>query len=150
MARITAWRPLQDIFSTRREIDRIFDNFFHNQSEARPATDSTWSPPVDVVDSEDHVEFHAEVPGMTEDDVKVSITENVLNITGEKKTESEDSKDGYHLSERSHGQFQRSFTLPGNLVTEDIAASCKNGVLSISVPKVKKEEARQIPVNAGK
>lgn len=146
MARITAWRPLQDLFSTRREIDRIFDNFFHNQSVAGTATESTWSPLVDVVDAEDHVEFHAEIPGMSEDDVKVSITENVLTITGEKKTESEDSKDGYHLSERSYGLFQRSFTLPGNLVTEDIAALCKNGVLSISVPKVKKEEARQIPI----
>ncbi len=150
MAGITAWRPLQDIFSTRREIDRIFDNFFHNQSVPKSATDSAWSPPVDVVDAQDHVEFHAEVPGMTEDDVKVSVSENVLTITGEKKTETEDTKDGYHLSERSYGQFQRSFTLPGNLVTEDIAASYKNGVLSISVPKVKKEEARQIPINAGK
>ena len=149
MARITAWRPLQDRFSTRREIDRIFDIFFHNQSVARTATDSTWSPPVDVVDAEDHVEFHAEVPGMSEDDVKVSVSENVLSITGEKKTESEDTKDGYHLSERSYGQFQRSFTLPVNLMTEEIAASCRNGVLSISVPKVKKEEARQIPINAG-
>lgn len=146
MARITAWRPLQDIFSPRREIDRIFDNFFQNQSVARPATDSAWSPPVDVVDSQDHVEFHAEVPGMSEDDVKVSVSENVLTITGEKRTESEDTKDGYHLAERSYGQFQRSFTLPGDLMTEDIAASCKNGVLSISVPKVKKEEARQVPI----
>ena len=150
MARITAWRPLQDLFSTRREIDRIFDNFFHNQSVAGTPTDSTWSPLVDVVDAEDHVEFHAEVPGMSEDDVKVSVSENVLTITGEKKTESKDTKDGYQLSERSYGQFQRSFTLPGNLVTENIAASCKNGVLSISVPKVKKEEARQIPIKAGK
>ena len=149
MARIAAWRPLQDLFSTRREIDRIFDNFFHNQSVARPTTEGNWSPPVDVVDAEDHVKFHAEVPGMSEDDVKVSVSEKVLSITGEKKTESEDTKDGYQLSERSYGQFQRSFTLPGNLMTEDIAASCKNGVLSISVPKVKKEEARQIPINAG-
>ena len=92
MARITAWRPLQDLFSTRREIDRIFDSFFHNQSVARPTTEGNWSPPVDVVDAEDHVEFHAEVPGMSEDDVKVSVSENVLSITGEKKTESEDTK----------------------------------------------------------
>ncbi|MDE0043795.1 MAG: Hsp20/alpha crystallin family protein [Candidatus Poribacteria bacterium] len=150
MARITAWRPLQDLFSTRREIDRIFDNFFHNQSVATSETEGAWSPPVDVVDAEDHIEFHAEVPDMSEDDVKVSVSENVLSIAGVKKTESEDTKDGYQLSERSYGQFQRSFTLPGNLMTEEIAASYKNGVLSISVPKVKKEEARQIPINAGK
>lgn len=150
MARITAWRPLQDILSTRREIDRIFDNFFHNQSVPRSETDSDWSPLVDVVDAEDHVEFHAEIPSMSEDDVKVSISENVLTITGEKKTESEDTKDGYQLSERSYGRFQRTFTLPGNLMTEDIAASCKNGVLSISVPKVKKEEAREVPIKGEK
>ena len=149
MTRLTHWRPLQDIFSTRREIDRIFDNFFHNHSSARPSSESAWAPPVDVVDSDDHVEFHAEVPGLSEDDVKVSITDDVLTITGEKKTKSEDTKSGYHLSERSYGQFRRSFTLPGNLASEDISASCRNGVLSISVPKVKKEEPRAIPIKGG-
>ena len=149
MARIVARRPFQDLFSTRREIDRIFDNFFQNQSVAAPAADNVWAPPVDIVDAEDHIEFHAEVPGMSEGDVQVSITENVLTISGEKKTESADAKDGYQLSERSYGLFQRSFTLPGNLVTDEIAASCKNGVLSITVPKVKKEESRQIPISAG-
>ena len=150
MISLTTWNPLQDIFSTRRQPDRIFNNFFGNQSYARSATDTTWSPPVDVVDADDHVEFHAEMPGLSDDDVKVSVTENVLTIKGEKKTESEDKNAGYRLSERSYGRFQRSFTLPRNLVTEKIDAKFKNGVLSISVPKVKREAAKEIPIKAEK
>lgn len=146
MTSLTTWKPLQDIFSTRRDIDRIFDNFFGNHGVSHSRTDSAWAPPVDVVDAEDHVEFHAEVPGLSEDDVHVSVTENVLTIKGEKKSESEDKNTGYHLVERNYGQFQRSFSLPKNLRTDDIDASFKNGVLSISVPKTKKEEAKEIPI----
>ena len=108
--------------------------------------DSNWAPPVDVVDADDHVEFRAEVPGLSEDDVHVSVTENVLTIKGEKKSESEDKDSGYHLVERSYGQFQRSFSLPRNLRTDDIDASFTRGVLTISVPKTKKEEAKEIPI----
>ena len=146
MTSITTWKPLHDLFSTRREIDRIFDNFFGNQGISRSTTDSTWAPPVDVVDAEDHVEFRAEVPGLSKGDVQVSVTENVLTIKGEKKGESENKNVGYHLVERSYGQFQRSFSLPMNLRTDDIDASFKSGVLTISVPKTKKEEAKEIPI----
>lgn len=146
MTSLTTWKPLQDIFSTRREIDRIFDNFFGNQGVLRSRTDSNWAPPVDVVDADDHVEFRVEVPGLSEDDVQVSVTENVLTIKGEKKSESEDKNAGYRLAERSYGQFQRSFSLPKNFRTEDVDASFKRGVLTISVPKTRKEEAKEIPI----
>ena len=146
MTSLTTWKPLQDIFSTRREIDRIFDSFFGNHGVSRSTRDSTWAPLVDVVDSDDHVEFRAEVPGLSEDDVQVSVTENVLTIKGEKKSESEDKNAGYRLVERSYGQFQRSFNLPKNLRTEDVDASFKRGVLTISVPKSRKEAAKEIPI----
>ena len=148
MTSLTTWKPLQDIFSSRREIDRIFDNFFGNHGVLRFRSDSNWAPPVDVVDADDHVEFRAEVPGLSEDDVHVSVTENVLTIKGEKKSESEDKDSGYHLVERSYGQFQRSFSLPRNLRTDDIDASFTRGVLTISVPKTKKEEAKEIPIRS--
>lgn len=146
MTSLATWKPLQDIFSTRREIDRIFDSFFGNHGVLRSRSDSNWAPPVDVVDADDHVEFRAEVPGLSEDNVHVSVTENVLTIKGEKKIESEDKDSGYHLVERSYGQFQRSFGLPRNLRTDDIDASFTKGVLTISVPKTKKEEAKEIPI----
>ena len=146
MTSLTTWKPLHDLFSTRREIDRFFDNVFGNQGISRSTTDSAWAPPIDVVDAEDHVEFHAEVPGLSEDHVQVSVTENVLTIKGEKKSGSEDKNAGYHFVERSYGQFQRSFSLPKNLRTDDIDASFKRGVLTISVPKTKKEEAKEIPI----
>lgn len=140
----TSWNPLHDFFPTR--IDRVFDNVFGNQGVARSAANNTWAPPVDVIDAEDRVEFRAEVPGISENDVQVSVNENVLTIKGEKKSESEDKNAGYHRVERSYGQFQRSFRLPKNLRTDDIDASFKSGVLTIAVPKSEKEEAKQIPI----
>ena len=79
-------------FRPAEKLTGFFDNFFGNQGISRSTTGSAWAPPVDVVDAEDHVEFHAEVPGLSEDHVQVSVTENVLTIKGEKKSGSEDKK----------------------------------------------------------
>ncbi len=146
MTSITTWKPFHNLFPTSREFDRVFDNLFEGKNFQRPTTDSDWAPPVDVLDTEDRVEFRAEVPGLAEDDIHVSITENVLTIKGEKKSESEDKNTGYRLVERSYGQFRRSFSLPSNLRTDDIDASFNRGILKISVPKVKKEAAKEIPI----
>ena len=148
MTSITAWKPFQNFFPTSRELDRVFDNVFGNPAISRSTANNTWAPPIDVVDADDHVEFRAEVPGLSENDVQVSITENVLTIKGEKKSESVDKNVDYHVVERSYGQFQRSFGLPKNLRTDDIDASFKRGVLTISVPKIKKEQAKEIPIRA--
>lgn len=147
MTSIATWKPTRGLFSTHSDIDRIFDGLFGKWDFPRLATHSAWAPPVDVVDAEDHVEFRAEVPGLSEDDVHVSVTQNVLTLKGEKKHESEEQNGNYHRVERRYGRFQRSFNLPRNLRTDDVSASFKSGILTISVPKAEEAQPKQIPIS---
>ena len=147
MTGLATWKPMRNLFATHGDIDRLFDGFFGKWDFPRIATNGTWAPPVDVVDAENHVEFRAEVPGLSEEDVHVSVTENVLTLKGEKKNESEEKNGNYHRLERSYGQFQRSFNLPRNLRTDDVSASFKNGILTISVPKAEEAQPKEIPIS---
>lgn len=92
-------------------------------------------PAVDVVEKENSFEITAELPGLDEKDVEVKLVGNSLVIKGEKRQEHKEEKDGYHLSERSFGSFQRSFALPDGVDREQIEAKFGKGVLRVSLPK---------------
>ncbi|MYE89174.1 Hsp20/alpha crystallin family protein, partial [Candidatus Poribacteria bacterium] len=99
------------------------------------------------LEADEHVEIRAEIPGLSEKDVQVSVTDDVLTLKGEKTQESEDKDQKYHRVERSYGRFQRSFTLPANLDPEDIKAKFTNGVLTVSIPKVKEVEPKEVQIS---
>lgn len=140
------------LMTLRDEVDRLFENFFPT---ARGMVDidpfrrlgtaframGDIAPEVDVRETGDHIEIAAELPGMDEKDVSVSVKEGVLSISGEKKVERKEEKADYHLNERSYGSFTRSFRLPENVDDEHIEADFTRGVLTITVPK-KAEPAR--------
>ena len=147
MASLTTWKPTRNLFGIHKEMDRIFDNFLGDWNFPRRTVHRNWLPPVDILDTDDHVEIRAEVPGLSEKDVHVSITDNVLTLRGEKKQESEVKDGGYHRVERSYGRFQRSFTLPSNLQTDKVKATFKNGVLAILVPKTEQAKPKEIPIS---
>lgn len=144
------------LMTLRDEVDRLFENFF-------PATRGMFeldpfrriggafralgdiAPEVDVKETEDRIEITAELPGMDENDVNVSLREGVLSITGEKKVERKEEKADYHLSERSYGSFTRAFRLPDSIDAEHIGADFSKGVLTVTVPKraeVKSQEKK--------
>ena len=105
-------------------------------------------PAVDVVEREDAYIVKAEMPGITEDDIDVSLRDDLLTVKGEKKQEREEKKEDYRLSERSYGSFERSFRLPDDADSEKIDAKCKDGVLEVSIPKTSevKEKVRKIEI----
>ncbi len=146
-------RPLHSLHALQREVNRIFDEVWHDLDFPRLRTWKGWfeatAPRVDV--SEDDQEFRvtAELPGLDENDVEVTLCDGVLTIRGEKKAESEDEGKRYYLVERSYGAFQR--TLPiGNQVRRrhKVAARFENDVLTVSLPKSKeaKEKVRRSPI----
>ncbi len=142
MTSLATWRPIQDL----NEMDRFFDDW-HRPARYRAEHGSLdWLPAVDILEADDHVEIRAEIPGLSETDVHVSVTDDVLTLKGEKKHESEEKAPKYHRVERSYGRFQRSFTLPSNLNPEDIKAKFTNGVLTVSIPKVEKVKPKEIQV----
>jgi HSP20 family protein len=116
---------------------KMFDDpFFNNQnSSIFNMKQADWIPKMDIKENENAITFSAELPGMTLDDVSVEVHNDVLTIRGEKKQEIKDEKENYHRIERRYGSFHRSFHLPENVKEEDIAASLKNGVLHVVVPK---------------
>jgi HSP20 family protein len=103
-----------------------------------------------VAETDDAVEVSAELPGLDEDDVRVTLDNGILTVEGEKKTEREEKKRGVFFSERSYGRFQRSVALPAGIDESKVKASFKKGVLRVTIPKAESARAtrRSIPIEA--
>lgn len=133
-------RNLQD------EMNRLFSFSFPRFDNREEIVRGAWSPSVDIVEGKDEIALEAELAGMNIEDVDVSIENNVITITGERKVEKKDETDNYHRVERSYGTFTRSFTLPRNVASEEAKADFKNGVLRITLPKKEEAKARKIEI----
>lgn len=110
------------------------------------AAAKSWAPAVNVSEDADNYRISAELPDVTAEDVKVVVREGVLTLKGERKAEAKAEGVKYHLVERSHGSFQRSFTLPKDANGEKVSAEFKNGVLLVTVPKREEVKPREIEV----
>lgn len=144
---ITRWRPFRDVLSIQDEMNRLFDDFFGRPVTKQEWTEGVWAPSVDVSESKDDVIIKAEIPGMSKDDVKVSVRDNVLILSGEKKQEREEKDANYHRIERSYGSFSRSFALPTSVKPDKVKASYKDGVLKITLPKSEEVKPKEIPIS---
>jgi HSP20 family protein len=114
---------------------------------ARPEWKEAWSPSVDVSETKDNVIVNAEIPGMSKEDVKVTVQDNILTLSGEKKQEKEEKNGSYHRIERSYGSFRRSFILPTPVEADKVKATYKDGILRITLPKTEEVKANEIPIS---
>ncbi|MDJ0942366.1 MAG: Hsp20/alpha crystallin family protein [Kiloniellales bacterium] len=127
----------------RQDIDRVFDSYFRGWPRLRGLDfDSApgWgrmavSPMADISESDSAYEIAIELPGLDDKDVEVSLRDDLLTVSGEKRTEHEEKEKDYFLSERSYGTFKRSFRLPSGVEADKIKAEMNKGVLSIRLPK---------------
>lgn len=139
------------------DFNRLFDEFFENSwmtpwGERFNDRFNEFSPRVNVTEREKELEITAELPGMAEDDIDITLARDVLTIKGEKKQETEDKGENYYRMERSYGKFSRIIPLPADVVDNDnVEAVFKNGVLTITLPKLEEAQqvSRRITVNAG-
>ena len=104
---------------------------------------------MDLVETEDHFVLRADLPGMSEEDVKIEVEDRVLTISGERKAEHEETKEGYHRVERAFGAFSRSLTLPEGIDAEAVTATFDRGVLEIRIPKPEERKPRKISIGVG-
>lgn len=142
------WRPTRDLLSIRDEVNRLFDNFFTGLPERRRGLlEGEWAPSIDVAETDNEVVVTAELPGVEQDNVDITITDDVLTLKGEKKEEKEVKEKNYHRIERSYGSFQRSISLPAGVQADKAKATYKDGVLHITVPKVEEAKPKQIKIN---
>ena len=112
--------------------------------------EKVWAPSIDVIEKDDKFLVKAELPGVEEEDINVSISGNMLTIEGEKQSESEGKTDGYHYSEASYGSFSRSITIPSTVDASKIQASCDKGILEITLPKMAEAKPKKIAVSKKK
>jgi HSP20 family protein len=150
-------RPPLELSRTRREIDRLFDEFmrpgvpFGVRWPERlfgrwPADLDLRAPALDVFEEKDAVVVKAEVPGMTKDDVRVDVAGDVLTLRGEKKKEEKIEEDDYYCQERTYGAFTRSVRLPVEVRAEKATATFKNGVLELRLPKSEDAKRQRVSI----
>ncbi len=129
--------------------DRVFDNFW---GDSDFVTDSeagrrTWLPAVDIYENDDAFVATADLPGLKKDDIDVSIEDNVLTVSGERKFEKSDDQGIFRRVERSYGTFRRSFALPRGVDPSKVEAKFEDGVLSLTLPKSEMAKSRKIAVS---
>ena len=105
-----------------------------------------WAPSVDVSETDDTFEVRAELPGVAKDDLHVSVKDNLLTLSGEKRQENVDDTQNYRRVERRYGSFERRFTLPADVNTDDIKAEYTDGVLTLSIPKPEAAKPTEVPI----
>ncbi len=131
-----------------RSLDQFFgDEAFGGALAGLGSGSGNWAPAVDVRETDDAFVFTAELPGVNKDDVSITIEDNVLTLTGERKFENEETKNEFRRIERSYGRFTRSFTLPREVETDQVEAKYGEGLLTVSVPKAEKTKPRKIEIS---
>jgi HSP20 family protein len=142
---IVRWEPMRELTSLQSEMNRLFNAFFEN-GESRTRH---WTPAMDLVEADGQLVLKADLPGLTEDDVQIEVSDNVLTVSGERKSEHVDRKEGFYRMERAFGSFSRSLTLPEGVDSDRIEASFDNGVLEVKIPKPEEVRPKRVSIGRG-
>ena len=135
----------ENLPSTFNLLDQVLDRFANQPAGSRP-----WGPAVDIVENDKELLLSADLPGVKLEDVEVKIEDGTLTLSGSRKFENEDNKNGYHRIERSYGAFHRAFSLPDSVDATKVAAAFDNGVLKVTLPKKELAQPRTVKVEIGK
>jgi HSP20 family protein len=153
MANIVRRSPFFELNSLQDRVNQLFNQTFggfENAGFEQPLMSENFLPPVDILENEHNIIIQAEIPGVKQEDLKITLENNVLTITGERKFEHEEKKENFHRMERRFGKFTRSFTLPASVDAEKVNANFENGLLNITLPKREEFKAKQITIGVNK
>lgn len=143
--------PFSLMRKVQEEVNRVFaqSGLAGSSGAGEQLSSTSWTPALEIISKEGELEISAELPGLTQDDIKVEIDNDVLVIRGERKMEHESTEGGVRRSERRYGQFYRAVALPEGSSPEDARAQFENGLLRITIPMPQaKSNAREIPIQA--
>jgi HSP20 family protein len=146
MKNLVTYDPFRELRSLQRDVDRLFRGTFERGGSEMIS--GQWNPSVDISENKDSIVLEAELPGMSPDDVNISIENNVLTIQGERRFEKKQDEDNFHRVERSYGSFTRSFTLPPTVSSENVDAAFENGMLRLTLAKREEAKPRKIEIKA--
>jgi len=139
------WDPFAGLRDTQSEMNRLLDTFFSRPVRVAPM-DRVWAPVVDVYETKDELVVSAELPGVNEKEVQVSITGDLLTIKGERTHAREMKEENYHRLERFSGKFERNIPLPIPVEGNKVKAAYRNGVLEIHLPKSEQVKPKEIKI----
>lgn len=154
MPALARWEPMMthsNPFKELEDMERRLSTYLgrpaiRTEAGKEAMTVAEWSPLVDIVEDDKAYLIKAEIPEMKKEDVKISVQENVLSISGERKYEKEEKGEKYHRVERAYGSFLRSFILPEDADGTKVSAEYKDGVLNVHLPKSEKAKPKAIEV----
>ena len=143
------WEPARELGTIQSDINRLVNSFFDTPTRASGAPLRRYVPAMDLIDSGEAFVLKADLPGLSESDVSIEVRDNVLTVSGERKSEHEDRKAGYYRVERSYGSFRRSLTLPEGVDPAAVTATFDKGVLEVTVPKPEQQAPRKVTITVG-
>jgi HSP20 family protein len=149
------WTPAlpvaRELSTIEQEMNRLFGTVFDSQAggngSRQAAAARRWIPAMDLVEEGERYVLRADLPGVREEDVKVELEENVLTVSGERRSEQEDRGEGYYRVERASGSFSRSLVLPDGVDPEGVHARIEDGVLEVSVPKPEQRKPHRVAID---
>ena len=144
---ISRWDPFRDLNVLQDRMNRLFDDAGRGWRADEPAATTTWSPAVDIFETENEIVVKAEVPGVDRKDITLNLENNVLTLKGERKFEKETKEENYHRIERAYGGFSRAFSIPATVDEEKIRADYHEGILTIALPKKEQVKPKQIRID---
>lgn len=143
---IIRWDPYRDLITVREKMNHLFEEAVISRGEEKDLVSSSWTPTVDIFETENELVLSAEVPGINEKDIEIKIEDNTLTLRGERKFEKETKEENYHRIERAYGSFFRSFSLPLYINQDNIKAEHLNGILKIIMPKKPELKPRKVKI----
>jgi HSP20 family protein len=149
MVGTSTWDPFRDLEDFEQRLASVFGRSVAKPNGEEALSIADWAPLVDI--SEDEKEFlvKAELPGLKKEEIKVTVENGVMTISGERKVEKEEKTKKYHRVERAYGKFERSFTLPDKADGAKVSAEFKDGVLQLHLPKTENPTSKALEVKIG-
>ncbi len=143
------WDPFDDLASLRESMDKLFDEFFTRRPAQHAGAPVVWQPAIEAYETDHDVVVRAELPGIDPNNVDITVTQDILTIKGEARTEQEEKKRNYYRRELRYGAFVRSLTLAASVQGDQAKASYRNGILEIRVPKSERAKPKTVKVEVG-
>jgi HSP20 family protein len=138
--------PTRELGDIQSEVNRLFDSFFGRPSQV--GVERAWAPGVDIFETEEDLVVSADLPGLNEKDIHLSITGDMLTIKGKRQWSPEVTQDSFYRGERRLGKFERTVPLPIPVQSDQVKARYREGVLTVKLPKVEAMKSKEIKIDA--
>ncbi len=142
--RFMGWSPMREIARFEKDVEEMFGRLPQWWGDRERG----WAPAVDMIDHKEEIVLRADLPGLDEKDIEVTVQDGTLTVRGERKEEKEEKKEDYYYSERTYGAFTRTLMLPTGVDPDKVKATFSKGVLEVHLPKAKEAEGKKIEVKA--